>query len=124
MKYGALPLEIDFACALCVGNALVDVHGGPVINCAVVRTEGGILALRPPWPSSIINGLIMWGVVHTVWIPTVEYLLSGIIDYRTLSEVDYGLKKNCTQVIEGIQGPLKQKSPPETLQWFTIVAGD
>ena len=42
MKYGSLPLEIDFARAVCVNNALEDVHGAPVVNCAVVRIEGGI----------------------------------------------------------------------------------
>ena len=39
---GALPFEIDFACAVCVRNALLDVHGAPVVNCTVVRMEGGI----------------------------------------------------------------------------------
>ena len=41
-RTGALPSEIDFARAVCVRNALVDVHGGPVVNCAVVRMEGGM----------------------------------------------------------------------------------
>ena len=39
---GALPSEINFARAVCVRNVLVDVHGAPVVNCAVVRMEGGI----------------------------------------------------------------------------------
>ena len=42
VRRSALPSEIDFARAVCVRNALVDVHGGPVVNCAVVRMEGGI----------------------------------------------------------------------------------
>ena len=46
MKYGALPLEIDFARAVCVRNALVDVHSKNVVNCAVVRVEGGIANLE------------------------------------------------------------------------------
>ena len=36
----------------------------------------------------------------------VEYLLSGILDYRTLLEVVYGLFQNCTQVMEVIYAPL------------------
>ena len=38
----ALLSEIDFARAVCVCNVLVDVHDAPVVNCAVVRIEGGI----------------------------------------------------------------------------------
>ena len=73
---GALPSEINFARVACVPNALEDLHGGPVVNCAVVMIGGGILALRPPWSSSITNDLIMeGGVVQTVRIPTVQYLL-------------------------------------------------
>ena len=41
-RTGALPSEIDFARVVCVRNALMDVHGAPVVNCAVVRIEGGI----------------------------------------------------------------------------------
>ena len=41
-RTGALPSEIDFARAVCVGNALVDVSGGPVVNCVVVGMEGEI----------------------------------------------------------------------------------
>ena len=39
---GALPFKIDFARAVCVCNALLDIHGAPVVNFAVVRMEGGI----------------------------------------------------------------------------------
>ena len=39
---GALPLEIYFSRTVCVHNALADVLGGTVVNCAVVRMEGGI----------------------------------------------------------------------------------
>ena len=61
-RRSALPSEINFARALCVCNALEDVHGGPVVNCAVVRMEGGMMVLCPPWSSSIINNdLIMGG---------------------------------------------------------------
>ena len=38
----AIPSEINFARALCVHNALVDVHGETVVNCGVVMMEGGI----------------------------------------------------------------------------------
>ena len=41
-KHGLLPSEIGFARAVCVNNALVDVHGAPVVNCAVARIEVGI----------------------------------------------------------------------------------
>ena len=57
----AILSEIEFTCAVCVGNALVDIPGGHVVNCGVVRMEGEILALRPPWSKLIINDLIMGG---------------------------------------------------------------
>ena len=38
-RTGALPSEIDFARGVCVSKALMDVHGAPVVNCAVVRME-------------------------------------------------------------------------------------
>ena len=56
-----LPPEINFACVVYVSNALVDLQGGPVVNCAVVMMGGGILALHPPWSSSITNDLIKEG---------------------------------------------------------------
>ena len=33
---------MDFVRAACVDTVLVDVHGAPGVNCAVVRIEGGI----------------------------------------------------------------------------------
>ena len=60
-------------------------------------------------------------MVQTIRIPTVEYLLSRIIDYRTLLEVVYGLFQNCTQVIEVIHAPLLE---PETWSLFRVLNPD
>ena len=73
VRWSALLSKIKFASAVCVCNVFEDVHGGPAVNCAVVRMEGGMLALHPPWSSSIINDLIMGGgMVQTLGIPTVK----------------------------------------------------
>ena len=40
--FATVPSKIDVARTVCVLSTLVDIHGGPVVNCAVVRMEGGI----------------------------------------------------------------------------------
>ena len=42
VRGSAIPSEIDFARAVSVCNALVYFRGKTVVNCAVVRVEGGI----------------------------------------------------------------------------------
>ena len=99
--------ENNFACAVCVPNTLVDVHSGPVVNCAVTRREGGMLALCQPWSSSIINDLITGGAgTNTTdsyrrvatYFPNLRFLM--ILDAFQV------LKRTVTAFLDTVRGPL------------------
>ena len=107
--------KINFARAVCVRNALVDVHDGPVFNGAVARMEGGMLALPPPWSSAVINNdLIMGGG----WYKLYGFLLSRTsllpeLEVRMILDAFLAPKRSATAFLETIGGPLSSEVYPK-----------
>ena len=79
-----------------------------MVNCAVVRIEGRILALRPLWSSSIINNDWIIGGGRTNSTDSYRRVATYFPNLRTVIILDAFLAPNwsTTAFIEIIVGPL------------------